>query len=109
MLADRGAGAVPAKSKITAIPRRQGLIAPAESTKRQPYHRFEHAQPNDLWQMDFKCHFPLNHYQASFDRWRHFYNLEQPHHTLALNTPARPVHAQPAAVPCSAATPRVCC
>ena len=44
MLADRGDQAVPAKSTITAILRRHDLIAPAESAKRQPYQRFEHAQ-----------------------------------------------------------------
>ena len=49
MLADRGDQAVPAKSTITAILRRHDLIAPAESAQRQPYQRFEHAQPNDLW------------------------------------------------------------
>ena len=59
MLADRGDQAVPAKSTITAILQRHDLIAPAESAKRQPYQRFEHAQPNDLWQMDFKGHFPI--------------------------------------------------
>ena len=59
MLADRGAKAVPAKSTITAILRRHGLIAPAESAKRQPYQRFEHAQPNALWRMDCKGHFPI--------------------------------------------------
>ena len=202
MLADRGDQAVPAKSTSTAILRRHDLIAPAESAQRQPYQRFEHAQPNDLWQMDFKGHFPIGssgrchpltvlddhsrfslgvracaneqeqtgqdqltaifrhyglpaamlvdngppwgqdhahpftpltvwllhlgikvvhsrpyhpqtlgklerfhrslkaellqghhypdlaHCQASFDRWRHFYNLERPHHALALATPA---------------------
>ena len=203
MLADRGDQAVPAKRTITASLRRHDLIAPAESAKRQPYQRFEHAQPNDLWPMDFKGHFPIGsrgrghpltvlddhsrcslgvracaneqgqtvqgqltaifrhyglpaamlvdngppwgqdhahpctpltvwllhlgikvvqrrpsppqprgklerfhrslkadlrqghhspdlaHCQASFDRWRHFYNVERPPHALALATPAR--------------------
>ena len=30
----------------------------------------------------------LAHCQAGFDRWRDFYNLERPHHALALATPA---------------------
>ena len=61
--------------KIAAVLRRRGLEAPAPSTVTQilrrhgvtlgafgggdaPFIRFEHAAPNDLWQMDFKGHFP---------------------------------------------------
>ena len=202
MLTDRGHTGVPAKSTITAILRRYGCIEPAASAKHKPYRRFEHDEPNALWQMDFKgsipvtrggrCH-PLtvlddhsrfslgvracrdergqtvqeqltsilrhygmpaailvdngapwgsdlahpftpltvwllqlgikvihsrpyhpqtlgklerfhrslkaellqgssytgiDHCQRSFDRWRHFYNLERPHHALDLHTPA---------------------
>jgi transposase InsO family protein len=50
---------VPAASTITAILRRHGKIDPAESLKHAPCRRFEHAAPNDLWQMDFKGHFAL--------------------------------------------------
>src|SRR5688572_30609433 len=50
---------VPAASTITAILHRQGLIDPAQSARHQPWQRFEHPQPNDLWQMDFKGHFAL--------------------------------------------------
>lgn len=60
MLQDRGYDQVPSKSTITAILRRYGLIEPAESAKRVPYKRFEHAEPNDLWQMDFKGHIPMS-------------------------------------------------
>ncbi len=59
MLQDRGYDQAPSKSTITAILRRYGLIEPAESAKRMPYKRFEHAEPNDLWQMDFKGHIPM--------------------------------------------------
>ncbi len=59
MLKDRGYDPVPAKSTITAILRRHGLIEPSESAKRVPYRRFEHPEPNDLWQMDFKGHIPM--------------------------------------------------
>lgn len=52
-------GQVPAASTITQILRRAGLLELAESQKRQPFCRFEHAAPNDLWQMDFKGHFAL--------------------------------------------------
>lgn len=45
---------VPAASTVTAILRRHGLITPEASESAKPWTRFEHAQPNDLWQMDFK-------------------------------------------------------
>ncbi len=62
--------------KIAAVLRRQGLAAPSPSTVTQilrrhgvtlgafggghePFIRFEHAAPNDLWQMDFKGHVPF--------------------------------------------------
>src|SRR5262245_59783274 len=49
---------MPSVTTVHAILERNGLIDPAESAKREPYVRFEHAQPNELWQMDFKGHFP---------------------------------------------------
>lgn len=49
--------AVPAASTITMILRRHGQIDEAVSRQHQPWQRFEHPQPNDLWQMDFKGHF----------------------------------------------------
>lgn len=51
---------VPCPSTIQAILLRSGRIAPAESAKHQPWTRFEHAAPNQLWQMDFKGHFALS-------------------------------------------------
>jgi transposase InsO family protein len=62
--------------KIAAVLRRQGLAAPSPSTVtqilrrhgvalgtfgggHQPFIRFEHPAPNDLWQMDFKGHVAL--------------------------------------------------
>jgi transposase InsO family protein len=56
-LQDQGVEAVPATSTITGILHRHGLIASQESAKHQPFQRFEHPSPNDLWQMDFKGHF----------------------------------------------------
>jgi len=50
---------VPAASTVTAILRRKGLLDPAESTKHKAFICFEHPHPNDLWQMDFKGHFPI--------------------------------------------------
>ena len=49
--------AVPSPSTITAILRRNGCIVESERVRRD-WQRFEHPHPNDLWQMDFKCHFP---------------------------------------------------
>ena len=57
VLLDRDVGPVPSPSTITAILRRHGRIAPAERAQRD-WRRFEHPRPNDLWQMDFKGHFP---------------------------------------------------
>jgi transposase InsO family protein len=51
--------AVPCASTITAILRRHQLLDPRESAKHRAFQRFEHAAPNDLWQMDFKGDFKL--------------------------------------------------
>lgn len=44
-------------STITSILHRHSLVTPAASEQAQHWQRFEHAQPNDLWQIDFKGHF----------------------------------------------------
>ncbi len=49
---------VPAPSTITAILARHGQLAPVAARVR-PWRRFEHAAPNDLWQVDFMGHRPL--------------------------------------------------
>jgi len=54
-----GQAEIPSPSTITNILRRHELIAAADSAKHKPFIRFEHEQPNDLWQMDFKGHFAL--------------------------------------------------
>jgi transposase InsO family protein len=56
-LEDRGAAAMPAVSTVHAILQRHGQISAADSAAHTPWQRFEHAAPNDLWQMDFKGHF----------------------------------------------------
>ncbi len=61
LLQDQGCTDVPAKSTIQAILKRHGLIDPVESTKHTPHVRFEHPEPNALWQMDFKGHFSMQH------------------------------------------------
>lgn len=55
-LAVLGCQCPPAPSTVTRILRRHGLLDAQGSAKHQPWQRFEHAQPNDLWQMDFKGH-----------------------------------------------------
>lgn len=45
---------VPAPSTITGILHRHERIRPEASAAAGPMTRFEHAHPNDLWQMDFK-------------------------------------------------------
>jgi transposase InsO family protein len=50
---------VPAASTVGRILKRNGRISEAASTAAQPWQRFEHAQPNDLSQIDFKGHFPM--------------------------------------------------
>jgi transposase InsO family protein len=54
VLLNQGHDEVPAPSTITHILRRHGLIPEATSGTHRPWQRFEHASPNDLWQMDFK-------------------------------------------------------
>jgi transposase InsO family protein len=50
---------VPAPSTITAILRRHRRLDGPGAGQPRDWQRFEHPQPNDLWQMDFKGHFAL--------------------------------------------------
>lgn len=59
-LQDIGHAEVPASSTITDILHRYGLIKEEVSDRSRPWKRFVHEKPNDLWQMDFKGHFPMN-------------------------------------------------
>jgi transposase InsO family protein len=54
-----GEAGVPAPSTVTRILRDHGLLDPGLSAQHEPWRRFEHPAPNDLWQMDFKGHVPL--------------------------------------------------
>lgn len=56
-LTELGAIDVPPPSTITAILHRHGLITPQASLAAQHWQRFEHEQPNALWQIDFKGDF----------------------------------------------------
>lgn len=48
---------MPSEKTIDRILKRNGLITEEESQKHRSWIRFEHENPNDLWQMDFKGHF----------------------------------------------------
>jgi transposase InsO family protein len=56
-LRDLGLQGVPSPSTVTAILHRHGCVTPAASLAAQHWQRFEHEQPNALWQMDFKGEF----------------------------------------------------
>jgi transposase InsO family protein len=56
-LLDLGYAEAPAPSSVTRILHRHGLIDQAASQRSTPWQRFEHAHPNDLWQIDFKGYF----------------------------------------------------
>lgn len=58
-LLDLGHRSLPSPSTITAILDRHQLLDAKESSKHQAFKRFERAQPNELWQMDFKGDFAL--------------------------------------------------
>ena len=53
-LHDLGDVVVPTSSTVTRILHRHSLIMPQASVAATRWQRFEHEQPNDLWQMDFK-------------------------------------------------------
>lgn len=57
ILSEAGHQDPPAPSTITGILHRHDLVDPEASAARGPFHRFEHPDPNDLWQMDFKGEF----------------------------------------------------
>lgn len=58
LLTDEGHRHLPVPSTITEILRRHNRLG-SSTPEPMPWHRFEHPYPNDLWQMDFKGHFPL--------------------------------------------------
>lgn len=59
VLQRQGWDGVPSASTITAILRRHARLDPERTHSRGPWQRFVHAQPNDLWQLDFKGHFSV--------------------------------------------------
>jgi transposase InsO family protein len=59
VMLNNGSVAVPVPSTITEILRRHGKLEERRDEHPGPHQRFERAAPNELWQMDFKGHFPL--------------------------------------------------
>lgn len=53
-----GYSSVPSISTISSILKRYGLINPLEGSKHRAWQRFEAEGCNNLWQIDFKGHFP---------------------------------------------------
>lgn len=60
VMRDHGWVKVPSTSTITEILRRHGKLNQNGSEHPGPFQRFERSQPNELWQMDFKGHFPMS-------------------------------------------------
>ena len=58
MLENKGKTA-PAYSTINAILNRNGLITLQATQASTPYKRFQKDNPNEMWQADFKGHFPM--------------------------------------------------
>jgi len=54
-----GVNGVPSASTVTTILKRHGRLDLSESAKHTAWKRFEYGDPNALWQMDFKGHFPV--------------------------------------------------
>ena len=59
VLRRRGVVALPHANTITGILHRHGLIWADRSAEHRAFQRFERAAPNELWQIDFKGHFPV--------------------------------------------------
>ncbi len=58
-LSARGLEVLPSPSAITTILWRHGRIDPSEGVKHRAWQRFEHPEPNQMWQMDFKGRFAV--------------------------------------------------
>ena len=59
-LEDLGHHNIPSATTIGNILKRNGLIGDEASRQATPFIRFEHPNPNDLWQMDFKGWFNMD-------------------------------------------------
>jgi transposase InsO family protein len=59
-LENQGNENLPCESTFNRTLKKNGYISAEETLKRKAFIRFEHENPNDLWQMDFKGYFRIN-------------------------------------------------
>lgn len=59
VLENNGIQNVPSKSSINRVLEKNGLLKSQQELRTTPWNFFEHPNPNDLWQMDFKGHFSI--------------------------------------------------
>ena len=85
MMQDDGIEGIPSVSTVNAILSRNGLISREASEKSKPYVRFEMAEPNDMWQADFKGHFLLGNTEEC-----HPLNIIDDHSRMCLCSDALP-------------------
>jgi transposase InsO family protein len=109
----------PAASTCTSILRRADLLTPSTAAAHTAWQRFERAQPNELWQMDFKGHFATQcgvrcHPLALLDDHSRF-NValaaqadEKAHHVRAVLTAAFGQYGLPEALLCDNGPPWGC-
>lgn len=88
-LVAEGLEGVPSPSTITAILRRHGRLTPIPP--RRDFVRFEHPEPNAVWQMDFMGHRPLDGGAGRVHPW----SLLDDHSRFALGLVACPNQQQP--------------
>lgn len=63
MLQNAGNTGLPCMSTVNAVLKRNNLITPEASQAATPYQRFEKAEPNIMWQTDFKGHYAMGNGQ----------------------------------------------
>ena len=66
ILGNEGKQNLPSHSTINAVFKRNGLITPEASAAATPIKRFEHEEPNQMWQADFKGYFALGDGQRCY-------------------------------------------
>lgn len=59
ILQDQGYQDIPCAKTVNNILKRHGMITREASLAATPTQRFEKAEPNEMWQADYKGHFPL--------------------------------------------------
>lgn len=60
ILSNKGLENLPCPKTINNILKRNGLISREASLAATPFQRFEKSRPNEMWQGDYKGHFPMS-------------------------------------------------